>query len=1219
MIDTPVTIGKLHAKFRGIQPELQLSQLNIANEKIKLKEIRLSINVWQFISTQNFLTSVSVTLVGAQITLIRHVDDSITLEGLKAGDGQPLWLLQGKYLLLQSSITWRDEKLNTPPRKISPVNLAIMNNGEQHRVNLLAKLSQQSEPLRVSGDFSGNPFEPKTLNGKIFLEDKNLKLDELESFGLPLSFKIIDGFANLKMWGLWQNGQLRSINGDIKLQHVALNRPQHPNLKINEFSSSFQLKHENETWFVRLPSLQLQLPTNELNGSIFATFNENNPAENGVGIFLEKLEIAPSMSLVNFFVASSFDANQLGGTFTNINLFTQPTQQKFAFDGTFNDLSANIEKTNVEHLNGYFHGNELAGTLKLNSDKLAVNAPTVFREPLLGIKLKTMLNWQQTAEAWRIESESIVLETKDIPSDSRLLLTLPKNGATFMDLQTKFEITDATQTSHYLPAKIMEKAAVDWLDNAFGKGRVKNGQVLFCGKTSDFPFEKGQGVFEVLFDAENGQLKFAPDWLPIDDVTAQVRFYQNDLQVNLSGMAQNATVKFSEVTVAKMLTSSRYVHVVGEIDGEINSVLNYMQKSPLHSRADSVLAAISPQGNTRLLLDLQIPVITKLETKVDVSVQFKQAKLKVRSLNLPVHAINGELKFTEKGVFSDPISAVALNRPIKIRLQSKEKESQTEIDIAGSTSIDDLFGQLNILPLTKLAQTAWIEGSTDYDLTLKLPYSQNPPTLKLQSMLAGITLNLPAELAKSKLQKVPFTMMLTLDDDVLLPLTFNYDERLKAAVKLDTKTKHLERGTILLGDGNVELPSSKGLSLTISRDGLALQDWLGLAAASSENSADGIHTVSIQSQNARWKKAELGVFDLVLKRENEAWRGKLNSSFAQGQIIQQNNSTLKLELEKLDLAIFKQFKTSDETKNESTVPIESSKKLPSLLLKSENTFWLNKALGKLTVETQQSVNGMTIKTIDLQAMTHNLTMTGEWQNAPISQTQLRGKLEFFKAGQLFSNLGITRDIAETTGNANLDLRWQGTPQQFDLEKLLGQVDLNLQNGRILSIEPGFGRILGVLALDQWIKRLQLDFSDIYSEGLTFNSITGHFDFSQGKASTENLIVDAIPAKILLKGDTDFVKQNVDYLASVTPKSADAVPIAGTIVSKIMSLVGKTLTGKDQDGFFFGSQYQVKGSWGNVEVIPLPENDGLIQKTWRGITDFPWLPQQFNSKETYHHD
>jgi uncharacterized protein YhdP len=181
------------------------------------------------------------------------------------------------------------------------------------------------------------------------------------------------------------------------------------------------------------------------------------------------------------------------------------------------------------------------------------------------------------------------------------------------------------------------------------------------------------------------------------------------------------------------------------------------------------------------------------------------------------------------------------------------------------------------------------------------------------------------------------------------------------------------------------------------------------------------------------------------------------------------------------------------------------------------------------------------------------------------------------------------------------------------------VDLNLQNGRILSIEPGFGRILGVLALEQWIKRLQLDFTDVYSEGLTFNSINGHFDIFQGKAGTQDLIVDAIPAKILLKGDTDFVHENVDYLVNVTPKSADAVPIAGTIVGKIMSLVGKTLTGKDQDGFFFGSQYQVKGSWGNVEVIPVHENDGIVQKTWHGITDFSWLNQKFNSKKEASHE
>jgi uncharacterized protein (TIGR02099 family) len=1214
VIEAPVTIGKLNAKLRGIQPELQLSQLNIAAEKIQLKEIHLGIDAWQFLSTQNLLAATSITLVGAQITLIRHDDDSISLEGLKASEGEPLWLLQGrKYLILQSSITWRDEKLNKSARKIAPVNLAILNDGETHRINLLAQL-QKTEPLRVSMEFIGNPFEPKTLNGKFFFESNNLKLKEFAEVDFPLGLKISDGTANLKAWAKLESGQFQTLNGELKLQNVVLNRTQHSNFKLDEFNSHFQFKHQNGTWQIALPSFQLQLPETELNGSISTILHENNPDQNSIGIFLAKVEIAPLISLANFFTDAPIE-NHTSGTVKNLSLFTQPTQQKFAADGEFDDLKINVANLNIEHLNGNFHGNEQVGTLFVNSEKLAFHAPTLFREVLPEIKLETFLNWEQTPAAWHICSEKIVLNNRDIPSESVLKLTLPKNGAAFMDLQTQFEIHDATQVWRYLPVGIMDKDIVSWLDKAFEKGRVKNGQFLFYGLLKDFPFEKGQGVFEVLFDGEDARLNYAPDWLPLDNLTAQVHFYQNSLQVNLSGMAQNAMLKSADITIPSM-SMSNYVGIVGEAEGEISQVLGFMQRTPLKSRVDSVLTAISPQGKTNVLLDLQISLIEKLTSKVKGSAKFQNAKLKVKSLDLPVQAMNGTLQFTENGVFSETINAVALNRPIQIRLQSND--TQTTVHVVGSTGVDDLFEQLQILPLTQLnSQTKWIEGGSDYDLTLNLPYGKTLPTLQIQSMLAGISLNLPAELAKSKLQKVPLSMTLTLGDETFLPLSLNYNERLKAAVNIDTKNKKLERGAILLGDGKVDLPDSQGLNLKISRNDLVLQDWLGLAIASSENNAADIHTVSINSQNARWQKAELGEFDLLLKHENEGWHGDLKNEFAAGKLQFQKNTTLKFELEKLDLVFFKQLQSRDETKVENIQTLgESTKKLPSFLLQSEKTFWHDKSLGKLTIETEQSTNGMTIKIVDLQATTHHLSMTGEWKN---TQTQLNGKMEFFKAGQLFSNLGITKDIAETTGNAKLDLHWQGSPQQFDLEKLRGDIDLNLQNGRILSIEPGFGRILGVLALDQWIKRLQLDFSDVYSEGLTFNSINGHFDISQGKVSTQDLTVDAIPAKILLKGDTDFIHENVDYLADVTPKSADAVPIAGTIVGKIMSLVGKTLTGKDQDGFFFGSQYSVKGSWGNIEVIPIYENEGLVQKTWHGITEFPWLNQKLNSKEAYHHD
>jgi uncharacterized protein YhdP len=213
-----------------------------------------------------------------------------------------------------------------------------------------------------------------------------------------------------------------------------------------------------------------------------------------------------------------------------------------------------------------------------------------------------------------------------------------------------------------------------------------------------------------------------------------------------------------------------------------------------------------------------------------------------------------------------------------------------------------------------------------------------------------------------------------------------------------------------------------------------------------------------------------------------------------------------------------------------------------------------------------------------------------------------------RAGQFLSKLGITKNFTETSAVVDFTGVWNAAPYQFSLADLQGKVDVNLKGGRILGIEPGFGRILGMLAMAQWIKRLQLDFSDVYEEGLTFNSINGHFDLLKGKAVTHDLVIDAIPAKITITGETDFINRSLDQVVNVAPKSADAVPIAGTIVGKVAALIGRSLTGKDQEGFFFGSQYLVKGDWGNAQILPLHENDGLLQKTWNGITSFPWLQE-----------
>jgi len=63
---------------------------------------------------------------GVKLTVKKQADGSIAIVGLKAGSGQPLWLLQGrKYQVLQSTLTWQDEQKHGKPLIFDDVNLEI--------------------------------------------------------------------------------------------------------------------------------------------------------------------------------------------------------------------------------------------------------------------------------------------------------------------------------------------------------------------------------------------------------------------------------------------------------------------------------------------------------------------------------------------------------------------------------------------------------------------------------------------------------------------------------------------------------------------------------------------------------------------------------------------------------------------------------------------------------------------------------------------------------------------------------------------------------------------------------------------------------------------------------------------------------------------------------------------------------------------------------------
>lgn len=1228
MVGTPVKLGGISANMRGVSPELVLKSISLAptltTEKpaVSLDQIRLGIDLGAFLLNRDLVSSSWVTLVGAKLSVLRNPEGQFVVDGLKAGNGSLLWLLQGRqYMILQSHITFHDQLKAAPPVELEAVNLAIRNDGERHRINLMTKLPQQyGDGLKASLVFDSVANKFSDIEGSLFFAANKVKLPEWVSAYLPFNIKMQTGSADVNVWSYWRQGKPYSVRTDAQLHKATFSRPGRDTFQLSYLDSQIDAQLKDQNWQLTINKLLLE--TLEANKKITKKWpdmvvnlaGEKTPDNQlrNFKLFAEQVDLAEVAKLAYFF--GPLNEDQLGwltqaqpsGLLKDFSLYLEPASKNIALAGRFDAVSFEpfLTVPGLTNLSGQIKGSDKIGQIELVSQNVQYEQPKLFSQPLKLNRLSGVFDWQQTGTQWSISSPAIAIDCSLFKSESRLLAEISKSDAKpFIDLQTSFHAEDISQVKAYLPTEIMKDKLKTWLTNAFVGGKVTKGDLLFFGKVSDFPFTDNSGVFEASLALDKVELRYHPEWPKINSIKGDLFFVQDKILGKFQGITEKVAISKADMQISNLGTDE-LLTIAGGGQGEINQALGILRQSPLVNKVAPLLAGITLQGTTKANLDLAIPLRPGHEIKVDGKAQLHNAQLTVNRMDLRVSNIIGNLKFNKFGIYGEKIQAKALERSIQVNIN--QEEQRTLVDVTGKATVNAIE-TLFAWPDSQLA-----EGEADYLLQLGIPKTlegSNPLDITVQSTLEGVVLDLPGALAKSKEQEKPTQITLSLSDRQVLPMALDYNNELKAAINFDINEHKISSGHILIGNGTARQTKNPGIKFEVNREQLPLQQWLAIASSAQQSgkSAVNVSEIKVHSQSALWNKTRLGVFDLSLKQTTNGWAGDIESVYGKGKlqfpVDTGNTSSINLDMDMLNLTALKQLKLQEDVNSNTGIK-------PLINMNSKRTLWQGGNLGQLTLTTGRTANGIHIKQLELVSDDQKLSMTGNWREAGInSTTHLHGKLDIQKADQLFDKLNITKDLTGTSGVIDFKLDWNGSPWQLSLPALHGSLDVDLKEGRILSIEPGFGRVLGILAVAQWIKRLQLDFSDIYEEGLTFDSIQGHFDLIHGIAATKGLVIDAVPAKITITGDTDLAKQTVDQVIKVVPKSLDAVPIAGTIVSRIAAMVGKTLTGKDQEGFFFGTQYLVKGSWDDVKISSLHENDGLIQKTWNSITDFPWNEEE----------
>ena len=210
-------------------------------------------------------------------------------------------------------------------------------------------------------------------------------------------------------------------------------------------------------------------------------------------------------------------------------------------------------------------------------------------------------------------------------------------------------------------------------------------------------------------------------------------------------------------------------------------------------------------------------------------------------------------------------------------------------------------------------------------------------------------------------------------------------------------------------------------------------------------------------------------------------------------------------------------------------------------------------------------------------------------------TTVDAQLKSQNTKALMEEFGFQGILSSKNLTIDLDLFWPYIPSSDGVFYANGTVKVNIKDGQITAIDPIAGKVLGLLSIAELPKRLVLDFSDIFKKGLSFNRLSGEFQFKQGSAYTCNLAMEGTSVDILLVGVTDMIGETYNQLAIVRPLLSDALPMGGAVfggpgVAAAVYLFTKLLRKPLRD--IGASYYSIGGTWDNptIEKIPAQEID-----------------------------
>ncbi len=1183
-LGVPVRVGRLDARLTLRGPELTLLDATVGGQgsgmlPLVAREVSVVVSLPRLVTERQLAVS-RVRLAGVVLDLSRSVEGTWFVQGqpvlIEAGDA-PVELPE----LPDFRLDFLDGELRVRPapeaplQVVSDLQLALSRDAGRVSLDLRASLPEglgTRLELSVEAVPGEGAFELAGLEGmpwRAFLDLREVDLAAWRTL-LPADWPVPGaGRGGLRLWASAHGLQPLEASAELDLHALAPPPDSLPEAFAqpwDQLAGRLEWRRHSAGWTAaagrlnvtrggrRWPETDLRLEVEgALDGDTSLSFEGN---------FLRLEDLLPVVAWLPegewrerlLALAPAGDLEALEGSVA----LTSGESPRYAVNGRARGLQVTAieEWPGVEGLGGGFRADETGGRFQLAGEGFAFERRPSFDGPVSLGRVEGLVVWRRSPAGWRVVGDDLRLSGVDLTARGDFELLFGDEGAV---VDVRAEVIRAElgpAATRFLPVGHMPPPAVRWLRRGFPEGELTRGRFELSGRPRDFPFEDGSGHFLAVAEVNGLTLDYADDWPIVTDISGEVRFERETLSGEVfSGVISASPLVRGEMAIDNIRRPT--LTVSGEVDSSVDRLLAFLRASPAARALGEPVFAARGSGGARTQVDLYLPLFDIQRNRWQGQVDLDNARVAYGDLPGEIVGLRGRVLLDTGEVRSDDLVGSLFGEVFTAELApATAGPYHTELRARGR------LGTRGLTMLVGEPLAGRTRGVAEWSLAGWFPErqpdgSRSPLRFALHSPLTGLEIDLPVPAGKPAGARRALELVAVLDPDAGLSISGGLGDDARWLLDFVERPGgwQLAQGNLRLGGGAPLLPLHEGLAIDGTIDELQVDQWLGLGTALARDAGTAmLQRVELSAATAYGLGQQVDGLALLLERGLEEWRLRLDSDTVAGDVRvpldPAGDLPLVMDMQRLHIAGEGPLA---EPVVESARPQRGDpdpRTLPAMRIHADEFVLAGMAFGALEAQLDRVPGGLRASRLRSTAESFTIDGSGAWlDDTAGSRTELALVLESSDVAGTLQAMRFEPVMSASAGRVEAELHWQGGPTSEAWRGSLGgRITVGLQNGRLSEVEPGAGRVVGLMSLSALPRRLALDFRDVFGKGLGFDRIDGDFLLIDGDAYTDNLRLRGPTADIALLGRTGLARRDYAQQALVTADVGMALPAVGGLLA-----------------------------------------------------------------------